>query len=332
MKTCPYCAEQVQDAAVVCRFCGRDLSAPVGAVTDAERSEIVDHAIRHHSKGPVNRIENRTPFTATIVFGGNVNHVAHFLIGFLTFGLWWFVWLLVALSDREQRMEIAVDHNGVVQTRSVQTNRVLETYDGRGWLPRFAGDMQAQLAQAEAARAAAEAERLAAYQTPEAVARRRRRLTLVVAAAALLFAGVLATLFVADRYAAQEKRATAEREAALGAARVAHLTAPRLSVLRHAATPGRGGRTVVAGDVRNTWDAALVDIEAVLTWTDAAGASLDTSSGRVGAYVIGVGDDASFAVETRRPAKAMGYVLEFREGKGAPFTSVTADLSVVPAR
>ena len=49
--------------------------------------------------------------------GGKVNHLLHSLVGLFTFGLWWLVWLLIAILDKPQRWIVAVNDQGQLFTR-----------------------------------------------------------------------------------------------------------------------------------------------------------------------------------------------------------------------
>ncbi len=63
----------------------------------------LDHRIENEiARG--GRIESRTAKSAVIIHGRRVNHVLHFLIGLLTLGLWWGVWILLAIFGGERRV------------------------------------------------------------------------------------------------------------------------------------------------------------------------------------------------------------------------------------
>lgn len=59
------------------------------------------------------RIESQTDLMVVVVRGHRVNHILHFLLGFPTLGLWWFVWLGLAIWGGEQRTMLTIDERGV---------------------------------------------------------------------------------------------------------------------------------------------------------------------------------------------------------------------------
>lgn len=68
------------------------------------------------------RIESQTPIQAVMVRGRRPNHVLHLLLTIVTMGLWLPVWILIALTSREQRAVLtAVPGRGVANTLEEQS-------------------------------------------------------------------------------------------------------------------------------------------------------------------------------------------------------------------
>ena len=53
------------------------------------------------------RVESETADYLFLVKGQRVNHLLHFIVGLLTLGAWWIVWLVLVVAGGERRMTLS---------------------------------------------------------------------------------------------------------------------------------------------------------------------------------------------------------------------------------
>lgn len=94
-------------------------AAPFGLPPE-RRAEILMISL-HQAAANGWRVESQGMYNATLVSGQPVNHVLHVLIGTFTCGLWFFVWAILAMSNRQARATLFVDQAGQVHWQTASS-------------------------------------------------------------------------------------------------------------------------------------------------------------------------------------------------------------------
>lgn len=92
-------------------------SAPTHKSAD-ERKQLLAQTIQTQVAGGA-RVESQSDFQAVVVRGHRPNHTLHFIVGLFTLGIWWLVWIGIAIFGGEKRKMITVDEFGNVTVQKL---------------------------------------------------------------------------------------------------------------------------------------------------------------------------------------------------------------------
>jgi hypothetical protein len=73
------------------------------------------------------RIESQSDYQAVLIHGHTPRHILHFVIGLITYGVWWIGWLVITLTGGERREIVNVDEFASVNVQRLGTKTELDS-------------------------------------------------------------------------------------------------------------------------------------------------------------------------------------------------------------